>query len=510
MFARRPVRRGVSPRQYRLTKTRYLTGLNCPKALWLSVHDPQKATPPSAFQEHIMRQGTEIGILATERFPGGVRIEVPSYQTEQALQDTRHALASGAPALYEGAFLFLETLVRVDILRRDEAGAWDLVEVKSTTQVKAEHLPDAAVQRFVLEGSGVRLGRVYLMHLNPECLYPDLSDLFRMEDVTEQIGDVLVEVEGNLASFLKLLRRRSVPEAPVGPQCTEPYHCAFHEHCWKNLPPVSVFNIPRLSVQAKTELAQRNIVAIEDLPADFALPPVQRRFVDLYLAGRALVDWGAIREELAALEFPLRFLDFETDNPAVPRFAGLHPYGRIPFQYSCHVLQADGSLRHSEYLQGQVGDPRPPLARSLEEALGGEGRVVAYNAAFEKGVLLELAEHLATEYPLLSARLEAGAGRLWDLLEIFRNFYLDPAFGGSNSLKNVLPVLLPQFSYSTMEVQNGEEAQLAWERLIELPEGPPKRRLEAALRAYCRLDSLAMVEIYRQLKARADKACGGN
>jgi hypothetical protein len=127
--------------------------------------------------------------------------------------------------------------------------------------------------------------------------------------------------------------------------------------------------------------------------------------------------------------------------------------------------------------------------------------VVAYNAGFEKGVLEELADFLGPG-PLASA-LASAAGRLWDLLAIFREHYLDPAFGGSNSLKSVLPALLPAFSYAGMEVAGGEEAQAAWERLLALPRGAEKLRLEAALRAYCRQDTLAMEEIYRHLRDRA-------
>ena len=223
--------------------------------------------------------------------------------------------------------------------------------------------------------------------------------------------------------------------------------------------------------------------------------------MDLYLGGRAQVDWPAIRRELGGLEFPLHFLDFETDSPAVPRFEGLHPYGRLPFQFSCHRLTAGGELRHFEHLQEGAGDPRPPLARALGEALGPTGSLVAYNAGFEKGVLEEVAAYLGPG--ALASALEAAAGRLWDLLAVFREHYLDPAFGGSNSLKNVLPVLLPAFSYEGLEVANGEEAQAAWACLTGLPEGEQKRHLANALRAYCRQDSLAMVEIYRFLTARA-------
>jgi len=490
-----------SARPYRLTKSRYIKGLICRKALWLQEHDPERASPPSPSLERVLRQGTEVGELATARFPGGVRIEAPPYEPRRALAETQEALVAGAPALFEAAFLHHLTLVRVDVLRRAEAGAWDLIEVKSGTRVKEEHLPDAAVQRYVVEGGGLAVARVFLMHLNPACTFPDLSDLFSLEDLSPQVAEVLGSVGGELDDFLRLLGEPSEPRVPVGPQCTAPYECEFKAYCWRHVPEVSVFNVPRLGSEARTELSARGILAIENIPPGYPLPPSSRRFVDLYLGGQAQVDWGAIRRELAALEFPLHFLDFETDNPAVPRFAGMRPYQRFPFQFSCHVLQADGGLQHCEFLHDGPSDPRPPLARTLGGVLGAKGTVVAYNAGFERSVLEELADFLGPG-PLASA-LAAAAGRLWDLLVLFREHYLDPAFGGSNSLKSVLPALLPAFSYAGLEVAGGEEAQAAWERLLALPRGAEKLRLEAALRAYCRQDTRAMVEIYRHLRDRA-------
>ena len=488
-------------RPYRLTKSRYVKGLICRKALWLQEHDPARASPRTPAQQRILDQGTEVGRLATEGFRGGVLVAAAPHERERALAETRRALASGAPAVVEASFLHHRTLVRVDVLRRAAPGVWDLIEVKSTTELKEEHLPDAAVQRFVAEGSGLRLAGVFLMHLNPGCAFPDLSNLFVLEDVRQPVAALQPEVGGKLGDFLRLLDEPAEPRVPLGPQCTRPWECEIMAYCWRHVPEVSVFNVPLLKSEAKAELAAAGILDIAAIPAGFPLPPISRRFVDLYLGGRAQVDWPAIRRELEGLEFPLFFLDFETDNPAVPRFEGLHPYGQIPFQFSCHRLAADGDLRHFEYLHQDPSDPRPPLAGALGEALGPEGTLVAYNAGFEKRVLQELAAFLG-KGPLSKA-LEKAASRLWDLLGIFKDHYLDPAFGGSNSLKKVLPVLLPGFSYEGLEVAGGEEAQVAWERLIGLPEAEERHRLSAALRAYCRQDSLAMVEIYRFLKARA-------
>jgi len=262
----------VPSRSYRLTKSRYIKGLICRKALWLLEHDPGRAGLRPPARERILNQGTEVGLLATERFPGGVFVQAAPQERERALAETRRALASEAPAVFEAAFLYHETFVRVDVLRRAAGGAWDLIEVKSTTRVKEEHLPDAAVQRFVAEGGGLRVAGVFLMHLNPACTFPDLSDLFILEDLEARVAAILERVGGELDGFLRLLEQRAEPRVPVGPQCTTPYECEFKAYCWRRVPEVSVFNVPLLKSESKAELAARGILDIARIPPDFPLP----------------------------------------------------------------------------------------------------------------------------------------------------------------------------------------------------------------------------------------------
>jgi hypothetical protein len=516
---------------YRLSKSKYLTGLNCTKALWLTIRDPDKGAPPSPAQEYIFEQGTRVGLLAQGRFPGGRLVSSPSYRAPTALKQTRALMEAGAPALFEAAFFYENILVRVDVLRRANAdlesdsrrrrrqvaptrgsdqpcppgidlpAAWDLIEVKSSTALKPEHLPDAAVQRYVLQGCGVPLHKVFLMHLNPECTYPDLSNLFVLEDLTDLLGEPTRGIPSFLEAFRQVLKRRREPIVPIGSQCTSPYRCPFIPWCWRKVPRVSIFNIPRLGAERKAELVRRNILRIEDLPASIDLSAAQSRFVELYRGGTPQIQWRAIRRELDSLRYPLYFLDFETDSPAVPRYPGTRPYQKIPFQYACHRLETDGSLSHNEYLHTVAEDPRPELARALLDGIGLEGSLVVYNAPFERSVL----EALADVLPWWARELNGMVERLWDLLEIFRRYYQDPAFGGSNSIKNVLPVLVPKLSYEALEVQDGTEAQAAWNRMLASKSLPQRKRLEAALRTYCRQDSLAMVEIFRVLRRRLDE-----
>jgi hypothetical protein len=93
-------------------------------------------------------------------------------------------------------------------------------------------------------------------------------------------------------------------------------------------------------------------------------------------------------------------------------------------------------------------------------------------------------------------------GRLRDLLPFVRKHIYHPKFHGSLSVKSVLPALVPDMTYDGMEVADGNDAGLAWERIIRGELDPAERQqLKAALLAYCRQDTLAMVKILERLRA---------
>jgi hypothetical protein len=120
---------------------------------------------------------------------------------------------------------------------------------------------------------------------------------------------------------------------------------------------------------------------------------------------------------------------------------------------------------------------------------------VAYGAAFEKNVMAKL----ANAFPHHADSIKTLIDQVWDQIVIFRDFYKDPGFGKSTSLKSVLPVVVPHLSYAELEVGNGAEAQSVWAKMIHMPDGEKKEKMVHNLRAYCHLDTLAMVEIHRVL-----------
>jgi hypothetical protein len=283
----------------------------------------------------------------------------------------------------------------------------------------------------------------------------------------------------------------------IGRHCRQPYDCPFQAHCWQDITGETIYRIPYLKRPREAELEANGIHYVRDIPAAFPLGDKRATtFVETIQQQIIAVDAAAIRAELDQLIYPLYFFDFETIDYAVPAFTGCKPYQQVPFQFSCHILEANGRLTHCDYLHTDADDPREALAASLLEHIGETGHLVAYNVSFERSVL----RHLAEQLPNYAEPLQKIAERLWDQLAIFRKHYQDYRFGGSNSLKSVLPVMVPSLSYKLLAVQNGTQAQVVWERMIAEQDTAVQQEMIQQLRNYCHLDTLAMVEIHQTLK----------
>jgi hypothetical protein len=480
-----------------LSKTTYLAGLQCNKRLWLEIHQPHLAAPPSETDRFRMARGSEVDRIARQQLNG--RLIPHDYDEQAMIRATRQAIEEGEHILFQGTFAADGILVKTDILvYQDMPPGWQLIEVKATTSYKAsEHLEDVAVQYHVLRQAGLNVNRAGLMHLNKECVYPLFDNLFTIEDITTAVETHLPAVERTLADMKALLAQTTTPAVDIGRHCDHPHTCPFRGQCWQHVDRPTIWHIPNLHTTKEEELRRQGVLFLADVPADFPLTPRQRLKVEIMLQEQERFDSAAIRQKLAQLHYPLYFLDFETDDPAVPRLDGFGPYQQFPFQYSCHVLEADGRIEHRDYLHADRASPLQSLAQSLLEHIGPAGSIIAYNASFEKRILRQL----AVVFPHHAARFEDMAGRLWDQLEIFKNDYHHHAFGGSNSLKSVLPVLVPELNYKELAVQDGGQAQVVWNRLISCQDAAEKAQLHQQLRDYCHLDTLAMVKIHQVLIA---------
>ena len=382
-----------------ITKSAYLSYLQCAKRFWLEAQFPQQTGPPDPVAQRRMREGTKVGRLARGWIPGGWLIPYQPQPAEMA-RLTMEALADRETTLFEATFLANELLIKADILRRVEE-AWHLIEVKATTSVKKEHLPDIAFQLHVIQEAGFSAAQTGIMHLNRECRAPDLDDLFITEDVWQEVQELLPQVADDSAEMKRILEMPQAPVVPIGRYCFKPDKCPFYDLCWQGIEGPTIFNIPRLNAAKEEALRAMDILYLADIPPDFPLTAKQREFVDFYLGDTVAIDHAAIQEALDGLQYPLYFFDFETIGYAVPLFDGTTPYQQTPFQFSCHVLQEDGTLAHHEYLHTQADDPRPALLAALLESVGPTGHIIVYNAPFERGILQGLAESFPQHGPRL-------------------------------------------------------------------------------------------------------------
>jgi predicted RecB family nuclease len=234
-------------------------------------------------------------------------------QWASALEATKAAFATGTPIIYEPCFLAYNCIVRADILVLRPEASFDLIEVKSTTRTKIEHVWDLAVQTYVLEALGLSVARALLMHLNRACCYPDLVNLFATDDLTRDVRNHIPEVGPNLATMKEMLAATEEPPMRLGSHCFSPYECPFFGYCSKlwSLPTPSVFDIPHLGSERKDDLAARGILSLDAIPAAEPLGPQGERFVRLYKSGSKEIDGPGIKGWLSALQYPLYFLDFE-------------------------------------------------------------------------------------------------------------------------------------------------------------------------------------------------------
>jgi hypothetical protein len=484
----------------KLSKSRFVAGCQCLKRLFLQVHHPELIEPDGS-NKAVIDQGRHVGLLARHLFPGGVEVEASGGLT-QAVRITRELLANPEiPAIFEGAFEHNNVIVKTDILQRRKQNHWRLVEVKSTADLKDHHSQDVAIQSYVLSGSGLKLASVWLAHVNREYVLTgtevDPHQFFLFRNLTTRAKNLQPELVFRLRSQFRILAMPTPPDTLTGPHCINPVVCEFFHHCNQALPKDHIGYLPRLHASAAEQLEEMGVESIHEIPADFELSEFQRRVCTAMQTGQPWFSAG-LKTEFECLKYPLYFMDFETVNPAIPRFPGTHPYDHLPFQWSVHVQREPGAApEHFEFLATDNSDPRTPFVASLCEALGGSGSIVVYNQQFESQRLWELAGWL----PAYTDCIRDIQRRLWDLLPVVRNHVYHPAFGGSFSLKAVLPALVPEMTYDGMEVPNGQAAGLAWESMINnRATGSERQAKRKALLEYCGQDTLALVKLLEALR----------
>ncbi|MBP6312084.1 MAG: DUF2779 domain-containing protein [Flavobacteriales bacterium] len=477
-----------------LSKSTYMRGMQCPKALWLYKHRRDLLPPIGTQQQAIFDSGRAVGELAQQLFPSGVDCAPPTpFEFEQSVRDTAAAIARGEQIIYEAAFMRDDVLAAMDLLIHTPDG-WRAYEVKGSTGVKEQYVQDVALQYYVISGT-IPLVDVSIVYLNNSYVKHgpiDVQQLFTSTSVLADVQRAQEEIPARIEALKHVVQQSQAPDIAIGPHCNTPYPCDFKAHCWAHVPAHSVFDLTRANEQ-KWSLYERGILLLADIPDDEPLSDAQRRQVDAWKSGELQLQHEPLRNWLAELNYPLHHFDFETMMAGIPLYDGTHPFQQVPFQYSLHVQAIPGATpTHREFLANGANDPREAVVQQLLKDIGPTGDILTYNASFERARLNELARDLP-EYAAAIAQL---IPRIKDLIDPFKKgWYYAPKMNGSNSIKSVLPALVPSLSYATLNVQEGGTASLLFTQLATGNYPGDTTQLRADLLAYCKMDTLAMVEV---------------
>ena len=480
---------------YGLSKSRLMSFRQCPKRLWLDVHRPDLAVNDPQ-TEAIFATGHEVGAIAQKLYDDGrgVLIEYDRAMVG-ALARTQEVLAQASTSpMFEATFERDGLLIRADVLLRGAEGP-KLIEVKSSSSLKPEHVEDCTIQYWVLEHTSTKPGAVVLAHINNQFVYErpgDYAGLLVENDLTAGVKARSSAVPA-LLEQAKEVAASHEPESPIGSRCSKPYGCPYRGYCWKDTE-YPLTGLPSIGRHLDALLAEGHF-DIRSLPESSLRSEDQKRVWRATRSGNAELRPGA-RAVLEALPYPRYYLDFETAGSAIPRWIGTRPFQQIPFQWSLHVEHQDGSLEHFEFLDLSGDLPVWAAANALLAAIQHDGPIFMFTS-FERTCI----NTLAAFCPDLRDPLERLADRLVDLKPIAKQHYYHPAMRGSWSIKAILPTIAPELDYSALSgIADGLAAQRAYGEAVSRDTVPNRvSAIRNELLKYCKHDTLAMVTLARFL-----------
>lgn len=484
-----------------LTKSNFMQFLRCSCELWLVKQRPDLVPPIDPALQRIFDEGNVVDAWAQKLFPNGVNVDGFG---KPAAENTKKAIANGATVLLQPTFMTSQLSCRCDILTKNADGSWDIYEVKSSTDVKEEHITDVAFQRICIEEAGVRISRTFLVHINNQYVRNgeiDPEQLFTKVDITHQVENMMPMAKKEIPRALAVLDWDKVPRLLHVMSCNDPAECEFLACYFNTLEGDDKYSIAASLPKDKLVVfLERGLITPEQVPADVMAELGDVKLPDAKAEPTLSVDKETIQSELNGLQYPLYFLDYETFFPAVPLFDGYRPYQHAVFQYSVHVVREPGAEpEHFKFLADEMKDPAPMVAESLKKHIGDTGSVIVWNARFEASRNAEIGEHLP-EFADFMADIN---DRMYDLMMIVKKgYYVDSRFSGSASIKKVLPVMCPELSYNDLAIHEGGTASASWATLTNTAIPIEQREhLRKDMLAYCGLDTYAMYAIYLRLLA---------
>lgn len=235
------------PQGYLLTKSKYIRGLQCDRALWLDVFNPKLARY-TAEQMRRFDHGREFEYAFKDTFPDGIDISAQLKRNTSAYPALTAQLLdnNGTVDLFEAGFQYDDVLVLADVVHRRPDGSLDIYEVKSGSTLSETYRRDAALQHYVI--SHCRPVHTFsIVHANAPSDNSDHSDYsdnsdnrFVIIDLTAELAAEADTIGRNIA-IMKDILQHGEPATPTGQHCLEPYACPYQHYCAQGIRQLALF-----------------------------------------------------------------------------------------------------------------------------------------------------------------------------------------------------------------------------------------------------------------------------
>jgi hypothetical protein len=317
-----------------LSKSTYIKGLQCEKALYMQKKHPYLRDKLSIEQRAKFQRGTDVGVLAHEVFPGGIDMSPnsPSQFPKKAAETWQNLNSPEVNVMYEAVFQYNDTLIMLDMLVRD-GDQWLAVEVKSSMRLSDTYYNDAALQYYVLHGCGVPLSDFRLMYLNPDYVKNgsiDVHQLFKMESVMDYVIEREAFVSENVERLKKVVALPHSPLVNIGTQCNDPYPCDFQGHCWKLIPKNSFLFTTAMDDDELFNLYFNGVNSNAKMLSRLDSDSIEAHQVEALETNSYYIDYKTLYT-LAPQPKPksIAYLNLLLHRPAVPEIDGTKPYEEL-------------------------------------------------------------------------------------------------------------------------------------------------------------------------------------
>lgn len=216
-----------------LSKSKYIRGLQCDRALWLDVFNPRLARY-TAEQMRRFDRGRDFEYAFKSQFPNGIDLSAELKRNVDLYPEHTAQLLDKEEEIdiFEAGFLYDDILVLADVIHQRDDGTLDIYEVKSGNILSDTYRRDAALQHYVISHCR-EINTFSIVYANPE-------GGFIKEELSFALQEQHEEIEKNIVAMKDIIRHGE-PATPTGKHCLEPYACPYQHYCAQGVRQMSLF-----------------------------------------------------------------------------------------------------------------------------------------------------------------------------------------------------------------------------------------------------------------------------